>query len=63
MLSVDKAWRRRGIGELFASNRVQTKTTASKLVELAISEMTAGGAHEVIHLSLWLRVRLMADRT
>lgn len=53
MLSVDKAWRRRGIGELFASNRVQTKTTASKLVELAISEMTAGGAHEVIHHSPW----------
>ncbi|EIW72931.1 hypothetical protein TREMEDRAFT_67141 [Tremella mesenterica DSM 1558] len=34
MLSVDKDWRRRGI--------------ASKLVELAIVEMTRRGAHEVV---------------
>jgi hypothetical protein len=63
MLSVDKSWRRRGIGELFASNRGRAHTAASKLVELAISEMKAGGAHEVHHHSLWLRIRLTADRT
>ncbi|WVR03126.1 hypothetical protein IAU60_000116 [Kwoniella sp. DSM 27419] len=34
MLSVDRAWRRRGI--------------ASRLVELAIAEMTRRGAHEVV---------------
>jgi hypothetical protein len=31
---------------------VQTKIKASKLVELAISEMKAGGAHEVNHHSV-----------
>ena len=42
---------------------VKAKTTASKLVELAISEMTAGGAHEVNRHLLWLGMRLMVDRT
>lgn len=49
MLSVDKAWRRRGIGESIPTQISGTKAEdlASKLVELAIAEMGACGAHEV----------------
>jgi peptide alpha-N-acetyltransferase len=49
MLSVDKAWRRRGIGESIPTQISDTRAEdlASKLVELAIAEMGACGAHEV----------------
>jgi hypothetical protein len=56
MLSVDKAWRRRGIGEHIPTQFqywTGAEDVASKLVELAIAEMGACGAHEArIILSL-----------
>lgn len=64
MLSVDKAWRRRGIGMLSHSHQCELYTIsrggagvgssadgfpATKLAKLAIAEMASRGAHEVIY--------------